>query len=156
MIFYPPADHRLLTLARWRQPLHVVMSPGHSLAKRKILTLREVSEYPLALLVAAHGVQQAIAAEAHKARIQLIPRFSCNSIIALRALAEGFGNLTILPRFAVPELSNRRLVAVPLSEPWFKSTEVDLFAKRTRPLTVVAAELARVLGAGMQAFTERK
>jgi DNA-binding transcriptional LysR family regulator len=157
LIFYPPADQRFSTLARSRQPLHVITSPQHVLAKRKVISLRTVGEHPLALLVGSHGVRQAIDAEAHKSRIKLEPRFTCNSITALRSFAERFGAVSILPTFAtLPELAARRLVAIPLAEATLKSTEAHLFAKRTRPLTLPASELARSLAAGMQALGAAK
>jgi len=129
------------------------MSRAHALAKRKVIPLTTVRDFPIALLVTAHGVRQAIDVEARKSRIKLEPRFTCNSITALRAFAERFDVLTILPRFtAIPELTAGRLVAVPLAEPFFRSTEAILFAKRTRPLTLPATELARSLMTGMQAL----
>jgi DNA-binding transcriptional LysR family regulator len=153
-IFYPQPDQRLRTLAHSRQPLHVVMSPNHALARKKLLSLQEVSAFPLALLVPSHGVRQAIDVEARRARVELRARFTCNSITALRAFAERFDVLTILPKFAaIPELTTGRLVAVPLSGKFFNSTEANLFAKRTRDLTLPTKELARVLIEGMQALS---
>jgi len=153
-VFFPQHDARLQTLARSRQPLHVVMSPRHVLARRKFLTLKNVGTFPLAVLVPSHGVRQAIDLEARRSRVELQARFTCNSITALRALAERFEVLTILPKFTAPaELSTGRLVAVPLSGKFFNSTEAILFTKRTRELALPAKELARVLMEGMQALS---
>jgi DNA-binding transcriptional LysR family regulator len=152
-IFFPPPDQRLVTIARSRQPLHAVMSPAHQLARKRTLSLRSVSEHPLALLVPAHGVRQAIDVEARKARIKLEPRFVCNSVTALRVFAERYGALTLLPKFAaLPELKSGRLVFVPLTEPFFRTTEAVLFAKRSRELTLPVTEFARALASGMNSL----
>jgi len=153
-VFYLQLDERLRTLAHSRQPLHVVMSPRHVLARKRVLSLKEVSGFPFALLVPSHGVRQAIDVEARRARVELRARFTCNSITALRALAERFDVLTILPRFtAIQELSTGRLVSVPLSGKFFHSTEANLFAKRTRDLPLPTRELAQVLIEGMRALS---
>lgn len=157
MILYPPTDERISTLTRCCQPLHAIMSPRHVLAKNKNVSLRQVNKYPLALPSYAHGVRQVTSIVAHEEKIQLAPRFSCNSILVLKTFAERYDAITILPKFAaMPELAAGRLSAVPLSEDRFRTTEVELIAKHARELPLASVELARVLAAGMCAFAKAK
>lgn len=151
--FCPPADERILTIASCRQPLYAIVPPRHQLCARASITLAELAEHSLALHPSTHGVRQIIDSVARESRIRVLPRFTANSTIALKSFAERFGAATVLRRVAaMPEITDGALVAIPLKEKSFLNTEVELITRRDRDLTLAAAELSRVLTAGMLAF----
>ena len=117
------------------------------------MTLKQVSDHPLALQPGSHGIYQLIAAVARKGRVSISPRFSCNSSFALKVCAEHYGAVAILPYFAVaPEVALRRLVAVPLAEAACRRGEVQMITRGRRSPSRVVLELASHLAKTMIAF----
>ena len=151
--FQAPADSRLTVLRRCIQPLYAIVTQRHPLAARRSVTLKHVSNHPLALQPGSHGIYQLIAAVARKDRVSISPRFTCNSTFALKACAEHYGAVAILPYFAVaPELALRRLVAVPLAEAACRKGEVQMITRSGRNRSRVVLELASHLAKSMNAF----
>jgi DNA-binding transcriptional LysR family regulator len=153
LTFEPPADVRLAVLHRCIQPLYAIVASKHPLAARRSVSLKHVSSHVIALQPASHGVHQLIAAIARKQRVSIAPRFTCNSTLALKACAEHYGAVAILPCFAVsPELALGRLVAVPLGEAVCRRAEVQMITRARRKPSRAVLELASHLAKSMSAF----
>jgi DNA-binding transcriptional LysR family regulator len=153
LIFGAPADTRLAVLHRCIQPLYAIVAQGHPLAARRSVTLKHVSSHPIALQPPSHGVHQLIAAVARKHRVSITPRFTCNSTFALKACAQHYGAVAVLPCFAVaPELALRHLIAVPLNEAACRNGEVQMITRTGRKPSHVVLQLASHLAASMIAF----
>jgi DNA-binding transcriptional LysR family regulator len=153
--FQAPSDTRLVVLRRCTQPLHAIVAQRHPLAARRSVTLKQVSNHPLALQPASHGIHQLVAAVARKHRVSIAPRFTCNSTFALKACAEHYGAVAFLPRFAAaPEVALRRLVAVPLAEAACRKGEVQMITRAGRHPSRVVLALASHLSKSMDAFRQ--
>jgi DNA-binding transcriptional LysR family regulator len=153
LLYQARTDARLVILHRCIQPLHAIFATGHPLAARRSVTLKHVSNHPLALQPGSHGIRQLVAAVAGKKRVSMAPRFTCNSTLALKACAEHYGAVAILPRFAVaPELALRRLTAIPLADEACRRGEVQMIARAARKPSRVVLEMASHLAKSMDAF----
>jgi DNA-binding transcriptional LysR family regulator len=153
LAFQAPADTRLVVLHRCIQPLYAIVAPKHPLAARRSVTLKHVSSHTVALQPGSHGVHQLVAAVARKNRISITPRYTCNSTFALKACAERYGALAILPWFAVaPEVALHRLVAVPLADAACRKGEVQMITRAGRKSSRVVLELASHLAKSMNAL----
>jgi len=152
-VFQAHPDARLVVMHRCIQPLHAVVAQGHPLAKRRLVTLKQVSNHPLALQPGSHGIRQIVAGVARKQRVSMAPRFTCSSTLALKTCAEHYGAVAILPCFAVAaELKLKRLVAVPLAEAACRNGEVQMIVRAGRKSSRVVLELASQLAKSMAAF----
>jgi DNA-binding transcriptional LysR family regulator len=153
LTFQARTDGRLAVLHRSVQPLHAIVAQKHPLAARRSVTLKHVSDHPLALQPSSHGVHQVVAAVARKEGVSLAPRFTCSSTYALKTCAEQYGAVAILPRFAVaPELKLKRLIAIPLAHAACRDSEVDMITRAGRKSSRVVLELASHLAKSMTAF----
>ena len=153
LTFQARTDARLAVLQRSVQPLHAIVAQRHPLAARRSVTLKHVSNHPLALQPSSHGVHQVVAAVARKQGVSMAPRVTCSSTFALKTCAEQYGAVAILPCFAVaPELKLKRLVAVPLAEAACRDSEVHMISRAGRKPSRVVLELASHLAKSMTAF----
>ena len=150
-LFQARTDARLVVIHRCIQPLHAIVAQGHPLATRRSVTLKQVSNHPLALQPSSHGIRQLVAGIARKVGVSMTPRFTCSSTFALKTCAEHYGAVAILPCFAVaPELALRRLVAVPLAEAACRNGEVQMITrvgKSSRAVLELASHLAKSMAA---------
>lgn len=153
IIFSPPSEQRIVTLHASRQPLYAVMSPRHEFARRKTVSLRHLAGHAVAMLAATQGVRQTIDQVSQHERVTIEPRFTCNSTLALKAFPDRYGAVTILPLFAVmSELDAGRLAALPLADKGFRTTRVELIARRGRDVSLAARKLAEALHGRMASF----
>jgi LysR family nitrogen assimilation transcriptional regulator len=96
----------------------LVCAPGDRLAKRKSITLAEVSQLLLALPSREHGLRVAI--EQFMQTIGLVPHIhtELESIVALKQLAQQDGIYTILPRGEMEaELAAGKIKSVKITDP---------------------------------------
>jgi len=155
LLFQARTDSRLVVVHRCIQPLHAIVAQGHPLAMRRSVTLKHVSNHPLALQPGGHGIRQLLEGVARKERVSMAPRFTCSSTFALKTCAEHYGAVAILPCFAVmPELKQKRLVAVPLADMACRNGEVQMIARAGRKSSRVVLELASHLAKSMNAFRQ--
>jgi DNA-binding transcriptional LysR family regulator len=153
LAYNPPAHVGLRSLAMARQPLHMMVAPGHPLAGRDSVALRELAGGPVALLTRQHGIRQLLGRVEADQRFHLVPQMEAGSIDILRRFAMAGQSATFLPRFAAAsEIAQGRLVAVPLADPILAEASAHLVVRARRRLPAAVEQLADLLTTRLQAF----
>jgi DNA-binding transcriptional LysR family regulator len=117
LILSPPVRDNITSTEVFRDGMVAAFSPAHPLAKRKVISLRELAEYPLVLTEAAFGLRQQI--DIAFARNAITPQIFCvtNSLALVKGVSSVGDQCTLLPRFAVEqEVAAGTLCTVPVRE----------------------------------------
>jgi DNA-binding transcriptional LysR family regulator len=110
LILNPPARDAIESMEVFQDRMMAAFAPSHPLAKRKVVSLRELAEFPIALTEPAFGLRQQ-----HERVFRLHafqPRTFCvtNSLALVKGIASAGTHCTLLPRFAVaPEVAGGTL-----------------------------------------------
>lgn len=131
---------------RISNPLHMICSQHHPLARGEQVTLREVVQYPLALPDRTFGIRQIMDAACHVQQLRLIIAIETNSIEPLRAFARSGLGVTILPPLAAKsDIETGRVAAVPVANSMLSASSVDICVREGRALpNVVTAFLQQI------------
>jgi len=117
LIINPPVRNAISSTPIFRDMMVATVGPSHPLAKRRMLSLRDLAEFPFVLAEPSFGLRQQI--DRVFARHSFKPEIFCvtNSIALVKEVA-GTGRLcTLLPRFAVQrEVEAGNLCAVAVRE----------------------------------------
>lgn len=103
LILNPPARDTIDAMEVFRDRMVAAFAPTHPLARRKVVSLRELAEFPIALTERSFGLrQQHDRAFQHHA---FEPRTFCitNSLALVKGIASVGSHCTLLPRFAVEQ-----------------------------------------------------
>jgi DNA-binding transcriptional LysR family regulator len=117
LILSPPVRDNIASAEVFRDGMVAAFSPAHPLAKRKVVSLRELAEYPLVLTEPAFGLRQQI--DSAFARNGITPKIFCvtNSLALVKSISSVGDQCTLLPRFAVEqEVAAGALCVVPVRE----------------------------------------
>ena len=137
-----------------RQPLCLLVAPGHPCCDHTSIDLRGLVSEPLALLTMHHGIRQLIGRVEADHGIRLVPILESSSIDVVRRYAISGRGATLLPRFAAAtEIAEGRLCAVPLSDPLLAEASAHLLVRSQRRLPGAVERLVAFLTTRMQAFT---
>src|SRR5262249_20881379 len=101
LILNPPIRDTIASKEVFRDSMVLASAPSHSLAKRKIVSLRELAEFPFVFTEVSFGLRQQIDRTfAHHA---FHPKIFCvtNSLALVKGMASVGPHCTLLPRFAV-------------------------------------------------------
>jgi DNA-binding transcriptional LysR family regulator len=154
------SSHRidLLELAKMNQPLCVIVSPGHPLANRGNCTLSEVTDFHVVLPDRSFGIRQLIDKVCVNGKFTLHKMVETNTLTFARGVViQSNSHVTFLTRdMVLPEIEAGTLVAVPLSDPTLRKTDVTLVASRTRKLSKAASHMAQHLTKLMNGSRQRK
>jgi DNA-binding transcriptional LysR family regulator len=98
LILNPPAREAITSTEVFRDPIVAAVAPTHPLARRKILSLRELVEFPLVLFEKSFGLRQQI--DRMFDRHALKPEIFCvtNSVALVKELASVGRLCALLPR----------------------------------------------------------
>jgi DNA-binding transcriptional LysR family regulator len=101
LILNPPEREAIANRDVFRDRMVTTCSPSHPLAKRKIVSLRELGEFPFALTEPSFGLRQQIDRIFRRHAFQ--PQVFCvtNSLALVKEVAAISPQCTLLPRFAV-------------------------------------------------------
>lgn len=90
LVFEPVRLSEFQILLTIRQPVHAVMAPGHPLAEREVLRLRDCLRHPIALPTLAYGVRHLMELAVRRISDRLHPAVESDSFEFLRhhAVAE--------------------------------------------------------------------
>lgn len=151
LVFEPVRLAEFQTLAVVRQPVHAVMAPGHPLAARDSLRLRDCLRYPLCLPTAPYGVRQLLEQAAARRGESLKPLVESDSFEFLRhyAMAESILAFQI-PIGLQPPRHDGDLVSRPVDERDVPSGVLLLGQLRHRALPVASARFADQLVTSLQ------
>ena len=153
LAYDPGARAGVRSIAIARQPLNLVVAPGHALASRRRLALKSVVGHPSALLTGDHGIRQLLARVEADQGFNLVPHLEAGSIDVVRRFAMSGRGITFLPVFAAAsEIARDMLVAVPLSDPLLAEAGAHLLVRSQRRLSVTVEKLVSFLTTRMQAF----
>ncbi len=154
LVYNAPPDPRLRTAASSRQPICLVVSPDHPLARQGApVPLRAVAELPVGLMHARYGTRQIVAMAEMAEKVTLAPVLTTGSIYVLREFVKSGRGVTLLPAFAIAsDMAAGELVALPMENPLLLSVEARLITRLGRQLPSAAAQLLRVLIGQLKAF----
>lgn len=153
LAYNPPSHAGVRSAAISRQPLCMLLAPGHSRCCETNVGLRSLAAEPMALLTVHHGIRQLIGRVEADHGIHLVPNLESSSIDVVRRFAISGRGVTLLPRFAAAtEIGDGRLLAIPLSEPLLAEASAHLLVRSQRRLPVAVEQLVAFLTTRMQAF----
>lgn len=103
LILNPPPRDAIASTEVFRDRMVAAFAPNHPLAKRKIVTARELAEYPFVLTERSFGLRQQIDRTLERHGVK--PDVFCvtNSLALVKGVASVGQQCTLLPRFAVAE-----------------------------------------------------
>lgn len=103
LVLNPPARDTIETIELFRDRTVVAFAPAHPLAKRKVVSLRELAEFPVALTERSFGLRQQQDRVFQRHAFQ--PQTFCitNSLALVKGVASVGSHCTLLPRFAVEQ-----------------------------------------------------
>lgn len=153
LVYYAPADTRITCRGSAYQPLHAVVAPGHPLTQHSSTSLRQLSQWPVALLQGEYGIRQLVQNAELAAHTQLQPALTSNLISVLISFVTSGQGVTLLPPCAVTtEMQQGRVTAVPIDNAALLSAEVQLITRTGRQLSPAASLFLQYCNQGMQAF----
>jgi DNA-binding transcriptional LysR family regulator len=117
LILNPPERDTIAVQNVFRDRMVAAFSPSHPLAKRKIVSLRELADFPFVLTEKSFGLRQQIDRIFYRHGFK--PKTFCvtNSLALVKAVASTGLQCTVLPRFAVErETAAGTLAAVAVKE----------------------------------------
>jgi len=103
LVLNPPTRDAIASREVFRDRIVAAFAPTHPLAKRKIVSLRELAEFPFALTETSFGLRQQI--DRTFAQHQFRPQVFCvsNSLALVKGVAAVGPQCTLLPRFAMEQ-----------------------------------------------------
>ncbi|MBS77837.1 LysR family transcriptional regulator [Variovorax sp.] len=152
LLFGPAPRGDLIELAFMRQPLYLVVSATHPLARSKSCSVAEAVGYPVVMPDRSFGIRQEIDRVAALSGIQLDLAMETNSIALMRQIAVNGVAVTFLPRHAVlDEVEAGALTTVALRERRLSKTKITLVRSAARPLAPAAQRAVSLLRSLMTA-----
>jgi DNA-binding transcriptional LysR family regulator len=116
-------------------PLLLVVSPSHQLARRSIVDVRESLDYPLALPESTFGIRMLVNAACRAERIALKPSLETNSIEALRGFALSGAGVTMLHGLSISrEVELGILKGIPFRQPILQQAWIEISTQDGRQL----------------------
>jgi len=158
LVFNPPFDERLSTIARIKGSVCAIVPAGHPLTKLGHQPgLDELIAYPMASLTHSFGVQQLIDSAFQKAHLSLHPTLRTNSFTLLRKFAASRLGIALMPAFvALHELEDGVVEALPVADDLLQAAEIHIVTRRGRQLPPSAQHLLGHLRYHLKAFGAAK
>jgi DNA-binding transcriptional LysR family regulator len=151
--FCAPPDRHLITLFKAREPMLALLRAGHSLARRKIVTLDEALRFPIALPMRNSGSRMLIDAACKATKRELRPVLETNSVQFLVRFVRHSDAITFLPRLSAgPSLKAGDVVGVPVRDPLLASATIETLTLARRKLSPAVDEFQRFLRAEFQSL----
>lgn len=155
LVYYAPADARIVARRAARQPMHAIVGPGNPLRHAGHTTLAELQTWPIALLKGIYGIRQILDHAEHADRIRLQATLTTNLISVLASFVANDQGVTLLPPFAVAAaIRAGQLHAVPVRNSVFQQAEVQLITRAGRHLSPAANRFLQYCMRGMEAFQD--
>jgi len=143
LAYNPPSHADITWVATSPQPVVLLVRAGHPLARRGgKVNVRELGNYPLALMPPAFGLGQVVQMLAYTENVQIRPTLTTNSLAVLRHFVKRHDGITLMGAFAAyRELESGELVTLPIAHPLFEAAKARVLVKAGRPLGVAANTL---------------
>ena len=156
ILFGQPPRGDLVEIARMRQPLCVIVAPGHPLASRRSCRMPDVAPFGVVMPDRSFGIRQLIDRVRAVDRLELRIVVETNTLAFAWRMVQCAGYVTFLPLDSVrSEVESGTLVAVPLEERLLRDTRVTLVASPARKLSAAAGWTRERLKESMAASASR-
>ncbi|WP_066740937.1 LysR family transcriptional regulator [Cupriavidus sp. D384] len=154
LAYNPPSHADVRWVATSSQPVVLLLHAGHPLALRGTrVDVRELADYPLAMMPPAFGLGQIVQMLAYAENIQIRPTLTTNSLAVLRHFVKRHHGITLIGAFAAyRELASGDLVTLPIAHPLFEAAKARLLVKAGRPLGMAADTLLGCIQRDMSMF----
>jgi DNA-binding transcriptional LysR family regulator len=146
--FNPQAHPDLQVAATAPAPLKVLMRRGHPLARSVApLTLKQVAEYPLALMPPNYGVSQLLEALSYAEHLSLHAGFRSNSVAALKRFVQATDGVSFIGAGLglAAELAAGAFSSLDLAYPVGRKAKARLLVRKGRPMTAAGSRLLKEL-----------
>ncbi|AMC99449.1 LysR family transcriptional regulator [Halomonas chromatireducens] len=154
LLYAPPVDPSLHCHVETRQPLDLIVPPDHPLLELvRPLTLRDLANWPLALMDNPFGMRQMVNMVAHQERVHLKARLHTNSVAVLKNFVRSGIGVTFMPELSVlDEIQRDEIRHLPLSYPIMSEARAQIVSLDGRELSVAAQTCLTHLSQGMRFF----
>lgn len=140
-------------LASIEQPLHILAAPSHPIARKTIVSLRDVVEFPIAISDTTFGTRTIFERALRTLNIKRTPQLTSNSLAVNYGMARHGGSLTLsIPLACRESVANGLLVNIPVIEQQLLTGQVALCKRRGRRLSAAAIAVAELLGAQLNSM----
>lgn len=156
LLYAPPVDPVLHCHVETRQPLDVIVPPDHPLLTlTRPLRLRDLANWPLALMDNPFGMRQMVNMVAHQERVHLKARLHTNSVAVLKNFVRSGIGVTFMPELTVlDEIERGEIHRLPLSYPIMSEARAQIVSLDGRELSVAAHTCLTHLSQGMRFFRD--
>ena len=149
LVLYTPAEPNIRVRISVNEPLRVMVAPTHPLAGMARVSLADLVQHPICLGPEDFLIRQLLRTAEARQRLFLEPAIVINSIQAMRDLAATGSVTTVLHEFSArPEISDGRLLAIPLDET-IDTVTVSLITRIGRQLESAPRRLLTAFESGM-------
>lgn len=131
-------------LASVHQPLCALVAPGHPLAGRASLALRDCVSYPIAMPDTTLAARALLDRALMRASFKLEPALVSNSVELTKTFARSTQAVCFQFRIA-GRADPTGMIAIPLTDPGFSQATLALATRRHRVLPVASAAFAALL-----------
>ncbi|OUM02022.1 LysR family transcriptional regulator [Variovorax sp. JS1663] len=156
--YNPQPDRQLEFVASAAAPAKVLVRAGHPLtAVNGPLQIRQLLDFPLALMPPAYGVGKLVELLEYAEHVKLHPSLRSNSVAALKRFVGATDGVTFVGAglAAAAEVEAGRLVTLDLSHPLCRKAKVGLVVRHGRPLSVAATRLLDEIRGNFSVFSAR-
>lgn len=125
------------------QPVRLLVRPDHPLTRKKQpLSLEDILAWPLALIDHGFGLRQLIDTVEVIEKCNFQATLNSNSLATLKHYVANSDGVTFMAEVAaLGDISQQRLVALPIDHPVFMNAETHVLVRSGRPLSPAAAQL---------------
>jgi DNA-binding transcriptional LysR family regulator len=158
LAYNPQSDPQVQIVASAAAPAKLLVRAGHPLTKISApLHLRQVVEFPLALMPPDYGVGRLVELLEYAEHVKLHPAFRSNSVMGLKRFVRSTNGVTFIGAglAAAPEIEAGHLVALDLAHPLCRTAQVRLIVRQGRPLSVAASRLLTEIQENFSVFNGR-
>lgn len=156
LVYNPSPSSSIRSRAAVKQPLCVIAQPNHPITKLQTQPrLKDLIQYPLALMHWSYGTRQIIAMAEQVEKIRLVPKLTTDSISVIKHFVRADLGIGLLPEFSVThEIQSGDLVALEIDHQILASAEAHVITRLGRQLPIAANQLLMHLISTMHAFRD--
>lgn len=149
-----PHDPRVRTRMVIPQPLCLILYPGHPLAKKKSVSVRDLKDHHLILPEEGFRVREILHQVERERGLFLKPILTASSIQMLSDCVLAKVGVTIIPDACVADqLAAGRLISVPILEQQLRDSKAHLIVRIGRKLPDIVTQLMDMLGRNSKSQT---
>jgi DNA-binding transcriptional LysR family regulator len=154
LVFNPPPDAKIVSLASSKQPVQAIVGPDFPLlGKTGPFRIADFLSYPLALNHPTYGMRHILQLVEQTEKVRMTPNLTTNSFYILKQFVRLQLGVTFLPTFvAAEELAAGELFALPIRQPILENAEAHLIKRAGRRLSFAANKMLQYMATGMSSL----